>query len=79
MKLKLYVSHGEQAMPVQLRSFAQRVDDLVAEFKSVAGGKLIVEKYDPEARLARPRTRRSWTASSRSSSSRASSSTSAWR
>jgi ABC-type uncharacterized transport system involved in gliding motility auxiliary subunit len=47
VKLKLYVSRGEQAMPVQMRSFAQRVDDLVAEFKSVAGGKLIVEKYDP--------------------------------
>jgi ABC-type uncharacterized transport system involved in gliding motility auxiliary subunit len=47
VRLKLYVSRGEQAMPVQMRSFAQRVDDLVAEFKSIAGGKLIVEKYDP--------------------------------
>jgi len=46
VKLKLYVSRGE-GVPVQLRSFAQRVDDLIAEFKGVAGGKLIVEKYDP--------------------------------
>ena len=46
VKLKLYVSRGE-GVPVQLRSFAQRVDDLIAEFKSVAGGKLIVEKFDP--------------------------------
>jgi ABC-type uncharacterized transport system involved in gliding motility auxiliary subunit len=46
VKLKLYVSRGE-GVPVQLRSFAQRVDDLVAEFRSVAGGKLIVEKFDP--------------------------------
>jgi ABC-type uncharacterized transport system involved in gliding motility auxiliary subunit len=47
VKLKLYVSRDDQAMPVQMRSFAQRVDDLVAEFKSVAGSKLIVEKFDP--------------------------------
>ncbi|MCC6212737.1 MAG: GldG family protein [Burkholderiales bacterium] len=45
--LRLYVSRGGEGMPVQLRSFAQRVEDLVAEFKSVAGGKLIVEKFDP--------------------------------
>ena len=41
--LRFYLSRGDQAMPVQMRSFAQRVDDLVAEFKSVAGGKLVVE------------------------------------
>ena len=29
-----------RAMPVQLRSFAQRVEDLVREFKAVAGGNL---------------------------------------
>ena len=31
VKLKLYISQGEQAMPVQLRSFAQRVDDMARE------------------------------------------------
>jgi ABC-type uncharacterized transport system involved in gliding motility auxiliary subunit len=46
VKLKLYVSQGE-AVPVQLRSFAQRVEDLVREFKSVAGGNLVVERYNP--------------------------------
>ena len=44
--LKLYVSQGE-AMPVPLRSFAQRVEDMVREFKGVAGSKLIVERYNP--------------------------------
>jgi ABC-type uncharacterized transport system involved in gliding motility auxiliary subunit len=48
VKLKLYISQGEQAMPVQLRSFAQRVEDLVREFKSIAGANLIVEKYNPK-------------------------------
>jgi ABC-type uncharacterized transport system involved in gliding motility auxiliary subunit len=48
VKLKLYVSRGEQAMPVQLRSFAQRVEDLAREFKSVAGSNLVIEVYNPK-------------------------------
>src|ERR671915_242030 len=47
VKLKLYVSQGE-SVPVQLRGFAQRVEDLVREFKSVAGANLVVERYNPK-------------------------------
>jgi ABC-type uncharacterized transport system involved in gliding motility auxiliary subunit len=47
VRLKLYLSQGE-SMPVPLRSFAQRVEDLVREFKSEAGGNLIVERYNPK-------------------------------
>jgi ABC-type uncharacterized transport system involved in gliding motility auxiliary subunit len=47
VKLKLYVSQGE-TVPVPLRSFAQRVDDLVREFKSEAGSNLVIEKYNPK-------------------------------
>jgi ABC-type uncharacterized transport system involved in gliding motility auxiliary subunit len=47
VKLRLYVSQGE-TVPVQLRSFTQRVDDLVREFKSAAGSNLIVERYNPK-------------------------------
>jgi ABC-type uncharacterized transport system involved in gliding motility auxiliary subunit len=46
VKVKLYLTAGE-AMPVQLRSFARRVEDLAREFKSVAGDRLVIEKYDP--------------------------------
>ena len=46
VKVKLYVTSGE-AMPVPLRSFAQRVDDMVREFKAVAGANLVVERYNP--------------------------------
>ena len=46
VKVKLYISSGE-AMPVPLRSFAQRVQNLVEEFKAVAGANLVIEKYDP--------------------------------
>jgi ABC-type uncharacterized transport system involved in gliding motility auxiliary subunit len=35
-------------VPVQLRGFAQRVEDLVREFKSVAGSNLVVERYNPK-------------------------------
>ena len=46
VKVKLYITSGE-AMPVPLRSFAQRVEDLVREFKALAGPNLVVEKYNP--------------------------------
>jgi ABC-type uncharacterized transport system involved in gliding motility auxiliary subunit len=46
VKVKLYVTSGE-AMPVPLRSFAQRAQNLVDEFKAVAGPTLVIEKYDP--------------------------------
>src|SRR5688572_21992448 len=48
VKVRLYISQGEHTMPVQLRSYAQRVEDLVREFKAVAGGNLVVEKYNPQ-------------------------------
>ena len=48
VKLRLYVSQSDNAIPVQLRSFAQRVEDLVREFKAVAGPNLVIEKYNPK-------------------------------
>ncbi|OFZ88449.1 MAG: hypothetical protein A2W21_06905 [Betaproteobacteria bacterium RBG_16_66_20] len=47
VKVKLYISRGEQAMPLPLRGFAQRVEDLAREFKSVAGSNLLIELYNP--------------------------------
>ena len=46
VKVKLYMSQGE-AVPVPLRGFAQRVEDLVREFKSAAGDRIIVERLNP--------------------------------
>jgi ABC-type uncharacterized transport system involved in gliding motility auxiliary subunit len=46
VKVKLYVSQGE-SVPVPLRGFAQRVEDVVDEFKQAAGSNLIVERYHP--------------------------------
>jgi ABC-type uncharacterized transport system involved in gliding motility auxiliary subunit len=44
--LKLYISRGD-AVPVPLRSFAQRAQDMVERFKAVAGPKLQVQVYHP--------------------------------
>ena len=44
--VKLYVSQGE-TVPVQLRSFAQRVEDLVREFQAASNGNLRVQRYNP--------------------------------
>ncbi|HLX79113.1 MAG TPA: GldG family protein [Burkholderiales bacterium] len=46
VRLRLYASEGE-AVPVQLRSYAKRVEDMVREFKAEAGANLVVEKFDP--------------------------------
>ena len=47
VKVKLYISQGE-SVPVPLRSFAQRIEDLVHEFKQAAGSNLVVERYNPK-------------------------------
>ena len=47
VKVRFYASKSETAMPVQLKTYAKRIEDLLNEYKSRAKGKLIVEKYDP--------------------------------
>ena len=45
--IKLYASRGE-GVPVQLRAFSKRVEDIVHELKSAAGKKLVVRIYHPQ-------------------------------
>lgn len=47
VKIRFYYTQGE-ATPVALKTFAQRVEDLLGEFRSVSGGKVVVEKYNPQ-------------------------------
>jgi ABC-type uncharacterized transport system involved in gliding motility auxiliary subunit len=47
VKVKLYLSQGE-SVPVQMRGFAQRVEDTVREFKQAAGSNLVIERYNPK-------------------------------
>ena len=44
---------GATPETVFLKSYGKRVEDLLSEYKQAAGGKLIIEKYDPAARFRR--------------------------
>ena len=48
VRLRLYYSQGSEAVPVVLKTFAKRVEDLLNEYKSAGRGKVIVEKFNPE-------------------------------
>jgi ABC-type uncharacterized transport system involved in gliding motility auxiliary subunit len=48
VKLRLYYSQGSEAVPVGLKTFAKRVEDLLNEYKSAGGGKVVLEKFNPE-------------------------------
>ena len=48
VKVRVYISQGDAAMPVQLKTFAKNVEDLLREFKAVAGGNLVIEKFNPK-------------------------------
>ncbi|HVM47007.1 MAG TPA: Gldg family protein [Candidatus Acidoferrum sp.] len=48
--IKFYCTQSESATPetVYLKGYARKVEDLLAEYKQVAGNKLKIEKYDPQ-------------------------------
>lgn len=48
VKLRLYYSQGSEAVPVGLKTFAKRVEDLLREYESAARGKVVIEKFNPE-------------------------------
>ncbi len=48
VKIRLYYSQGSSAVPVGLKTFASRVEDLLAEYKAAARDKVVIEKFNPE-------------------------------
>jgi ABC-type uncharacterized transport system involved in gliding motility auxiliary subunit len=50
VKVRFYCTQGENATAdaIILRTYAKRVEDLLSEYRQIAGNKVIVEKYDPE-------------------------------
>ena len=48
--VRFYCTQSEAATPetVFLKGYARKVEDLLAEYKQVAGSKLKIEKYDPQ-------------------------------
>ena len=46
--LRFYVSQGDDNMPLPLKGYARKVEDLLREFKAASKGKLVIEKLDPQ-------------------------------
>ncbi len=46
--LKLFFSSSDPAVPMQLKSYADQVTDLLQEYRKASGSKIKVEKYDPK-------------------------------
>ncbi|MEO6034782.1 MAG: GldG family protein [Verrucomicrobiota bacterium] len=44
--LRFYCSQGDE-MPVYFKTYARRVEDLLAEYKQAGKGKIVIEKYNP--------------------------------
>jgi ABC-type uncharacterized transport system involved in gliding motility auxiliary subunit len=48
VKIRYYYSQGSSAVPVGLKTFAKRVEDLLGEYRRASNGKVIIEKLNPE-------------------------------
>jgi ABC-type uncharacterized transport system involved in gliding motility auxiliary subunit len=48
VKIRYYYTQGGNTVPVAIKTFAKRVEDLLAEYKAISGGKVIIEKFNPE-------------------------------
>ena len=47
VKIRLYFSQGAE-VPLPIKAYGRRVEDMLAEFKQAGRGKVLVEKFDPE-------------------------------
>jgi ABC-type uncharacterized transport system involved in gliding motility auxiliary subunit len=46
--IRFYRTYNENRLPVQLRSYAEDIGDILKSYKNMAKGKIILEEYDPE-------------------------------
>jgi len=46
--VKFYVSSSSAEMPIALKTYAQRVGNLLKEYERASGGRMAVETYDPK-------------------------------
>jgi len=46
--VRFYLSQSDDSMPLPLKGYARRVEDLLSEFKAASKGKLVIEKLDPQ-------------------------------
>ncbi|HAV61577.1 MAG TPA: hypothetical protein DCY13_04335 [Verrucomicrobiales bacterium] len=48
IEVRLYATQDEKVMPVQLKTYARRVEALLREYAQYANGNLVIRKLDPE-------------------------------
>jgi ABC-type uncharacterized transport system involved in gliding motility auxiliary subunit len=48
VQIRFYVSQRATGMPVSLKTYAQRVDDLLGEYKQASKGLIEIRRMDPE-------------------------------
>jgi ABC-type uncharacterized transport system involved in gliding motility auxiliary subunit len=48
VRVRFYFTQGADYVPVPIRAFAGRVDDLLNELRGAANGKLVIEKLNPQ-------------------------------
>jgi len=48
VRVRFYFNQGADYVPVPIRAFAGRVEDLLNELRSAANGKLVIEKLNPQ-------------------------------
>src|SRR5882672_2375203 len=48
VKIRLYFSQGDNNVPLPIKAYGRRVEDLLAEFRQAAHGKILLEKLDPQ-------------------------------
>jgi ABC-type uncharacterized transport system involved in gliding motility auxiliary subunit len=46
--IKFYCSRSNNRMPVNLKNFANRIEDLLNEYKEAGNGNIVIEKFDPK-------------------------------
>ncbi|OGV53363.1 MAG: hypothetical protein A2X49_01800, partial [Lentisphaerae bacterium GWF2_52_8] len=46
--IRFYCTQGDNRMPMNLKIYASRVEDILAEYKRAGHGKIIIEKYNPQ-------------------------------
>ena len=48
VKIRLYFTQGDNNVPLPIKAYGRRVEDLLAEFRQAGRGKVLVEKLDPQ-------------------------------
>src|SRR6266496_1345257 len=48
VKIRLYFTQGDAGVPLPIKAYGRRVEDLLAEFRQAGRGKVLVEKLDPQ-------------------------------